>query len=396
MSSGRFIRATALSLTLVCMVSTAAWAQSVPVVTGVTGTLQSGASLTISGIGFSSKSVAAPLKWDNFEGGTVGSNVGNGWSLDRGGYSSPGSWHPPIYSSNVLRPNSTRSVQARFDDQGHTDCADFEGCQYASNFGITGWSSTPGNIPGLRLPVLYIDAWVNYAPANPEPRNVKLIRVHTNSFDPNLFFNIYCLNDTDGARLAQSSPNTTVVLPSSPWRGASFFLGNWRHIQMYLAESDPAVANGSAVLTVDNVTSVNRVGTWRTRDTSTEYWDTVWFGNYAGHGPLYSCAASPGNTYIYWDDAYVDTTRAHVEIGDAATYIACTHREIQIPTAWSASSITIRANQGSFASLADTYVYVTDRNGVVNATGYRLSSTPGSDLISPSAVQDLRPKTSSP
>jgi hypothetical protein len=381
MISRRFIRfATTSSLILTAVgASGVARAQTaVPVVTGVSGALQAGSSLTITGINFGQKSVAAPLKWDNFEGGTAGSNVGNGWSLSEG-HSSPGSTHYPIYSTSVLRTNSGKSVQARFDDQGVTTCADGEGCQYSSNFGIT----------GKALPRIYLDAWVYYSPANPSSRNVKLFRVHTNSYAPNLYFNIYCLESTDGARLAQDGGGSSVYVPDSPWRGSSFFQGTWRHIQAYLVESSPNVADGTALLTVDNYTSVSRVGNFMTRTLSSQFWNTVWLGNYVGHGVGSPCSASPGNTYVYWDDAYVDTTRSHVEIGDAATYAACKHTEIQIPTSWSPSSISVTANPGSFASLTNAYVYVTDQNGAVNSIGLKLGGTSG-DLISPAPVRDLR------
>ena len=115
-------------------------------------------------------------------------------------------------------------------------------------------------------------------------------------------------------------------------------------------------------------------------------------GNYMGHGagsPAV-CLASPGNSYAYWDDAYVDTTRAHVEIGDAPTYAACTQREIQIPTSWNSTSITVTANRGAFGGLPNTYLYVTDRNGAVNIAGYKLGSS--GDVIGPDSIQDLRPK----
>jgi hypothetical protein len=362
----------------------AAWAQ-VPVVTGVSGPLQSGGSLTITGINFGQKPVAAPVKWDNFEAGTTGSTVANGWATNAT-HNDGGADHPPIYSTTVLRTNSTRSVQARFDEGNFPNCTDTgDGCEYSSNFGISGVAS-----PGL--PVIFLDTWCYYSPANPESRNVKLVRVHTSTYAPNLYLNIYCFTDTDGMRMGQDGGGTSLVLPPTPWRGSSYWAGNWRHIQMYLQQSSPNVADGTGVLAIDGVTSINRVGTFKTRIGS-EYYNAIWLGNYVGHDGAAACLTrSPGNTFIYWDDTYIDNTRAHVEIGNAATYAACTHTEIQIPTSWSASSITIRANQGSFASLTNTYLYVTDQNGAVNAIGLALSGSSG-DLLSPAPVRDLHPTT---
>ena len=385
MKSGSFGRYAAMALMMAATAAPPA-ALGAPAVDAVTGTLQTGSSLNISGSGFGTKATAAPLKWDNFENGTNGAVIGNGWSYTTG--CNPGPCHPPIYSNQVTRTGSSLSIRANFDDGGRTDCPDPEGCNWSSSFGVTGDSSYSNRIAGLNLPVIYVDTWVNYQPATPEPRNVKLIRVHTNSYSPNLYFNIYCLTDTDGARLGQDGGGTVTVLPSSPWRGTSFFKGNWRHIQMYLVQSSPGVADGTAWVTIDGVTSVNKVNSFLTRTDISQYWDTVWIGNYAGHNALYTCLASPGNTYVFWDDAYIDTTRAHVEIGDADTYGGCTHREIQIPTAWSASSITIKANPGSFAGLSNLYLYVVDSNGAVNANGYKLASS-SSDQVSPAPIRDL-------
>jgi len=47
-----------------------------------------------------------------------------------------------------------------------------------------------------------------------------------------------------------------------------------------------------------------------------------------------------------YDDLFADNTRARVEVGDASTWSGCSQREVQIPTAWSGSSITIDVNKG--------------------------------------------------
>jgi hypothetical protein len=47
--------------------------------------------------------------------------------------------------------------------------------------------------------------------------------------------------------------------------------------------------------------------------------------------------------------------------------------EDQIPTAWSANEITLTVNSGGFVGLADKWLYVTNSDGEVNATGYSLN-----------------------
>jgi len=72
-----------------------------------------------------------------------------------------------------------------------------------------------------------------------------------------------------------------------------------------------------------------------------------------------------------FDDLFADNTRARVEIGNASTWAGCTQREIQIPTGWSNSTITIKANKGAFSSFSGKYLYVVDSSGNVSA-GYGL------------------------
>ena len=73
--------------------------------------------------------------------------------------------------------------------------------------------------------------------------------------------------------------------------------------------------------------------------------------------------------YSQQDDAYISFTKARVEIGNNAIWQNCNHREIQIPTAWSNSSITFTVNQGSFPNCDTAYIFVVDADGVPSA-GY--------------------------
>jgi len=64
MTRGRRIRFVAVSSAILCALGMASLvsAQVLPVITGVTGTAQQGATLTISGTGFGTKGVAAPMR----------------------------------------------------------------------------------------------------------------------------------------------------------------------------------------------------------------------------------------------------------------------------------------------------------------------------------------------
>jgi hypothetical protein len=75
----------------------------------------------------------------------------------------------------------------------------------------------------------------------------------------------------------------------------------------------------------------------------------------------------------YWDELYVDTTRARVEIGNSPLWSECTHKEIQIPSAWSNTKITVNAHLGTLQSSKQLYLYVIDANGKVNSNGFLIN-----------------------
>ena len=91
--------------------------------------------------------------------------------------------------------------------------------------------------------------------------------------------------------------------------------------------------------------------------------------------PIMANSTSPLQTWI--DDIYIDNTQARVEICTGSTWSGRGTCEIQIPTDWSTSSISVTANQGSFASDTSLYIYAVDDNG--NASpGYPVMFVDGS------------------
>ena len=114
---------------------------------------------------------------------------------------------------------------------------------------------------------------------------------------------------------------------------------------------------------------------------------------WSGDGP--QCLAIEGffrevNTdcWRYMADIYLDYTAQRVLIGNASTLSACTTlREVQIPTAWSNTSITATVNQGGFADAATAYLYVFDATGTANTTGKEITfgSTSGGSSVATAA-----------
>lgn len=73
------------------------------------------------------------------------------------------------------------------------------------------------------------------------------------------------------------------------------------------------------------------------------------------------------NSVQLYDEVYCDNSFQRVELGDNPVYANCTHREIQIPTAWAETQISGTLNMGSFGATDDLYMFVVDENNVVSA-----------------------------
>ena len=72
-------------------------------------------------------------------------------------------------------------------------------------------------------------------------------------------------------------------------------------------------------------------------------------------------------------DAFVDYTRARVELSDSPTWAAARHKEIQIPLEWADGRIVVRASPGTFNAGQRAYLYVVDAAGAVNPKGFAVT-----------------------
>lgn len=337
-------------------------AHSTPDISSGAEILEDGSSCAIHGHDFGPKSVPAPAHFDDFEAGTPNETL-SGWEF------STSHGRCPVYSTTYARPNSERSAKCLFD-----------GGQWLSSFGVTSVAD---------ITEVYVDAWYLYSPADPPSRNHKLIRLYAgrDSGVPNLYFSHDCHQESGRIGSDGVSEGNSYDYNDYSWSLAD---ENWIHIQGYVKASSTAMDDGIALLWI-NCDKITDEPAFRTRtEANPTLWHGVWFGNYLGHDAVSGCPESPGASYTYWDDVYVDFTQARVELGNAPTYDACTHREIQIPTQWSDTSITITVNGGSFETGSELYLFVVDQPGIVSA-GYPvvLGGQSGGDATPPADVTTL-------
>lgn len=345
-----------LALLVTCMLVFDAKVYSQPRITGLSGTLIHKATLTISGSNFGTKPTAAPLRYDDFSAGTNGA-VLSGWDL----YSSGGSSGRPAYSNAVTRPNENLSARA-----------DFTGSNYNSSFG---WlNKSPA------FTTAYVDFWWYYDAVHPYSRNHKWIRFY-GSWDNNTqdrFMNIYCDTSSGGGETTHYDAGNGSYTKWIDNYGPVYFGKHWRHFQWWMNIGTAGSANGTSKIwydstLVDNATNVNLWGA------GLNPYNTLWIGHYLGH----DAAGCPtyGDANSYFANVYVDTTMARVQVCSGSTWASPGQCEIQIPSAWSTSAITVTLNQGGLASLTNQYLYVVDSNGNVNANGFQLVPTGGGSQV---------------
>lgn len=327
-----------------------------PNVTGVSGTLSVGSQITITGSGFGTKSVSAPFLWDNFETGTNGSAVaGNGNWVE---YSDPTSH---VYTTSTF----------------------YSGTKSAHNHSV----STPGGDwfraigqKGLNSDVAYFSfyaKWRKYSGTYSGNTIMKFFRVNAQpdfyTSRPSQWFTIFPNNNdwfysngvnSAGGDLIQQDlcggdgpACTQATMPTDN--------GPWGRFEFYYKLSTPGVANGLATSwwnyrkEYDLPNQMNRLS-----------------GSGGQHIDNFLIPAmndeQGGNVLFdyYVDDVYVDTTPARVEICNTSTWSARTHCEIQIPSAWTSSSITVSTNLTGFVNGSTVYVYVLDPTNIANTNGY--------------------------
>ena len=155
------------------------------------------------------------------------------------------------------------------------------------------------------------------------------------------------------------------------WVGQGYEDKKWYHYEIWYDESDPGVTNGDVHHFINSQLHGLDSSSVMTR-TFNHSFNQIRIGHYWAKDGVPGYPANLGAD-IYVDDVYIDTSWARVVIGDTSSWNTNTHREIQITSAWSANSISIAMNQGTFASGQQAYLYVIDANGNMNAAGYPIS-----------------------
>ena len=320
-----------------------------PALSGVSGAISQGSTISITGSNFGTKPTPAPFYWNDFESATVGQTALQAGLDDEGtdGQGLPIVRNDKVFSGkNSLRMDYLLNKDSMFPRVGKS---------------------------GLNSNEVYVSAWMYWthtAGSGGSPFIFQLVRGGANppySGNPRFYETIRPNAQGVVAGVDRGSVDANNSTTYDDTVNAGQNANGWHRVEYYFKLSDPGVANGIYQTWVDGKLNANITNTMSRPAGNSEtinYVMSLFDGN-DSYGTT--------NSYSVWmDDFFVDTTRARVEVGDASTLSACKTRTVLPAVTWSNTTISVKASVGMFAAGSTAYLYVYDANGNVNSTGYAI------------------------
>jgi hypothetical protein len=344
-------------------------AGAAPAVQQVSGTFNHKASVTITGSGFGSKSQAAPVVWDDASGGNIRDKWSGSWPENNPTYNT--SYRSPIRNVGLPHGHISKYIAGAHADStieganviifktrnitsypAYTYVSWYQRSDDAWSFGgddnYKTFAFSIGDGP-YKMP----NNW--YLEYNPRPTSKSsTVQWHIND---------------DGASLMTPDAN------SRGWwwsPGVNPMSGSWAKIEQEIKYSSGN--DGYIRLYENGVLKVNYVGP------TDKYPGTQRTEGIGGYARRYGQA----NNWRYFADVYLDYSLARVVLANNADLSRATIVETQVPTAWSASSITASVNLGKFTNGQSAYLFVFDSSGARNTTGIPVTAGGGSTAKTPS------------
>lgn len=343
----------ALRLFLFISLLLPAYSYAQPSISSTSGTWSPGATITVSGSAFGTKSPAKPHLWADFE----------------------SSLQPTTLGTVIAWVGADNYAQSTTDCQssGTGNCArsnQVGGCG-ACTLGVdyTAW-----NTAGQRW-YLYRRSRMNFQITHGS-QNWKILRIWPTDPDqlPDLL--VGASNGrifVEGITAGESGfwvGEFDLAIPANTWITEEFF------------------AQASTAGTADGTFTINQWGNGGNKVTNGPLItrDTAGDGSsdmtrmYAVHmdsanNASWTPAYPGGDGIVTWaDDVYVDITWSRAIVCTSITWASCTDPTPQIPSAWSATSITLTAYQGNLGSFSGKYLYVCDSNNSCNTNGFAISA----------------------
>lgn len=329
-----------------------------PRVDCVSGALVDGSEITIVGAGFGDAGPEVVL-FDDFEKGTVGQVIETGpgsaqvgeWAALNGG--------DPVYGDEYV-VSGTKS--------------------FKSDFTVDSNQQAFADLPSGTTEIFY--SWWQYVPVGhnfPGEGNVDLLNwkviwllgqdsISGGTADDDIFFAF--LGDGAGPTTTFGG-NCSVYTEGSIWPDVSTHKGEWKRFAVWDRGRTDATG-GVKIWDLSDAQGLRQVVDEENVQTlptdcgaAPHQWERVAFNGYGRSTP------APSNPHL--DDFYVAVgpqAQARVEIGNAATYEACTKIALATPTAWNDGGITVTFRSGPLTASDTVYLYVHDGEGNGNSQGF--------------------------
>ena len=342
--------------TLIILLFVPSYALSNPVIEAINGIASHNNEIQIFGYSFGNKDMAQPVLFETFESLSAGSDIGDEgfWSIRFDGYDDC------TYNDTNLRYSNAGNngkVVLTYNEK--------KGAFYKENI----WGQ---GIVGRK----FISAWVyiNFDNLVDSDRwQLKLWRVSTGPDHTDYIGSAYetwwtTSGDRDGYGQYYEHVGTPYGQPGSMSMRA--YPGQWFRVQWEWEDSSSVGASDGKVR-LTNIFPDRDERIYLARDNfvlrTATYPNPVSTPKF---GYLIENSTTGQGVTTYWDDIYVDNGWSRVEIGNSPTYDTSTQREMQIPTSWTDSSISLTVNSGAFSPGETVYLYVADADGIVNDNGY--------------------------
>lgn len=327
-------------ITICCVLFFCQSAFAAPAITGVSGVVANGQTLTISGSGFGVKSPAAPLLWENFEGGTNNTKLSTSSEWDA--YSGGSSYTNALAYSGGM---STRNV-----------------AYYGSGTGFnTDYYTIQPDATEIYASYMFAHNGTGYNAG--VPKNWRLRAggsAYSGSPGSVSLSDGYVFYEADATSVYPEDDNGSGRYFSEDVYGVK----SWVRYQVYGKHSTPNATNGKYVVSIGG--EVKTFADISTRNATDVYFKTFLLGLMHDSGSMVE-----GDYHeMYIDDVYIDTTPARVELSASPTWNQTSKSNVQIPADWADDEITITTNVASLEVGATYYLYVVTNDESVNTNGF--------------------------
>ncbi len=336
-------------------------------ISGTSGSSAHGGPLVITGSGFGTKTKVAPVVWDNCSHGQV---LRERWD---GGWPDQGGNYVIDYRTPSAANGRTLTSAAHSRVTKYLCGANYPGNGYNNGYNVMAWKNVAVTWP---MPI-YMSWYYRLDPAwnTSGDDNHKWFDYSEGTSPFNTNWYIESAGGPASFNAHTNDNGSGLGWNTDLWYGSGFPRNPktaWVKIEVELVLSN--TSTGCIKVWADGVLVMNLVN---------DNTDSTLMG---ANGAVRAIAfGGYSRTYLqdhwrYFNDIYFDISRARVILGNASTLAACTVREVQIPTAWNNTNITVTVNRASFSDSASVYLYIYDSTGTANANGFLVS---GSGVTSP-------------